>query len=49
VVLYVGAVELLPEAHRRDTSRWVAAATIAGAVAIYLLSVAVGAIGVDAP
>jgi ZIP family zinc transporter len=46
--LYVGAAELLPEAHRRDRSRWVAAATILGAVGIYLFSVAVGAIGVDA-
>ena len=46
--LYVGAAELLPEAHRRDHSRWVALATIAGALGIYLFSVAVGAIGVDA-
>ena len=46
--LYVGAAELLPEAHRRDRSRWVALATIAGALGIYLFSVAVGAIGVDA-
>ncbi|MEZ0241543.1 MAG: ZIP family metal transporter [Chloroflexota bacterium] len=45
--LYVGAAELLPEAHRRDHSRWVALATIAGALAIYLFSVAVGAIGAD--
>lgn len=46
--LYVGAAELLPEAHRRDSSRVVVAATLGGAVAIYLISVAVGAIGVDA-
>jgi zinc transporter, ZIP family len=46
--LYVGAAELLPEAHRRDSSRAVVAATLVGAVAIYLFSVAVGAIGVDA-
>lgn len=46
--LYVGAAELLPEAHRRDRSRWVAAATVAGAVAIYLFSILVGAIGVEA-
>jgi ZIP family zinc transporter len=46
--LYVGAAELLPEAHRRDSSRVVVAATLGGAVAIYLFSVAVGAIGVDA-
>lgn len=45
--LYVGAAELLPEAHRRDSSRWVAVATVAGALAIYLFSVAVGAIGAD--
>ena len=47
--LYVGAAELLPEAHRRDRSRWIVLATLGGAVAIYLFSVAVGAIGVDAP
>ena len=46
--LYVGAAELLPEAHRRDRSRWVAVGTIAGALAIYLFSVAVGALGVEA-
>jgi ZIP family zinc transporter len=46
--LYVGAAELLPEAHRRDSSRWVAVATVAGAVAIYLFSVAVGATGIEA-
>jgi zinc transporter, ZIP family len=47
--LYVGAAELLPEAHRRDRSRWIVLATVGGAVAIYVFSVAVGAIGVDAP
>jgi ZIP family zinc transporter len=47
--LYVGAAELLPEAHRRDRSRWIALATIGGAVAIYVFSFAVGAIGVEAP
>ena len=46
--LYVGAAELLPEAHRRDRRRLVALATILGAVAVYAFSVAVGAIGVDA-
>ena len=46
--LYVGAAELLPEAHRRDRSRLVALATILGAVGVYVFSVAVGAIGVDA-
>ena len=44
--LYVGAAELLPEAHRRDSSRVVVAATLGGALAIYLFSVWVGAIGV---
>ena len=47
--LYVGAAELLPEAHRRDSSRVVVAATLGGALAIYVFSVAVGAIGVNAP
>ena len=47
--LYVGAAELLPEAHRRDSSRVVVAATLGGALAIYLFSVAVGAIGVPVP
>ncbi len=46
--LYVGAAELLPEAHRRDGSRVVVLATLGGAIAIYLFSLAVGAIGVDA-
>ncbi len=47
--LYVGAAELLPEAHRRDGSRAVVLATLGGALAIYLFSMAVGAIGVEAP
>ena len=47
--LYVGAAELLPEAHRRDGSRTVVAATLGGAIAIYFFSMAVGAIGVEAP
>ena len=47
--LYVGAAELLPEAHRRDSSRVVVAATLGGALAIYVFSVAVGAIGVRRP
>jgi zinc transporter, ZIP family len=46
--LYVGAAELLPEAHRRDGSRAVVAATLGGALAIYLFSMAVGVIGVEA-
>lgn len=45
--LYVGAAELLPEAHRRDRSRLVAVATVLSAVGIYLFSLWVGAIGVD--
>ncbi|MBI3749537.1 MAG: ZIP family metal transporter [Chloroflexi bacterium] len=43
--LYVGAAELLPEAHRSNRSRWVAVGTLAGVVAIYLFSVATGAVG----
>ena len=47
--LYVGAAELLPEAHRRGTARaGSSSATLGGAVAIYLFSVAVGAIGIEA-
>jgi ZIP family zinc transporter len=43
--LYVGAAELLPEAHRSDRSRWVVLGTLGGVIAIYLFSVATGAIG----
>ena len=43
--LYVGAAELLPEAHRSDRSRWVVLATLSGVVAIYAFSVWAGAIG----
>jgi ZIP family zinc transporter len=46
--LYVGAAELLPEAHRRGSSWAVVAATLGGAAAILLFSMWVGAIGVDA-
>lgn len=46
--LYVGAAELLPEAHRRGSSRPVVAATLAGAVAIYVFSMVVGAAGIEA-
>ncbi len=46
--LYVGAAELLPEAHRRGGSVVIVAATLGGATAIYLFSSAIGAIGVDA-
>ncbi len=43
--LYIGAAELLPEAHRSDRSRWVVAATIAGVIGIYLVSVLARAVG----
>lgn len=43
--LYIGAAELLPEAHRSDRSRWVVAATIGGVIAIYVFSVWAGAVG----
>ncbi len=43
--LYVGAAELLPEAHRSDRSRWVVLATVGGVVAIYFFSLWAGAIG----
>jgi zinc transporter ZupT len=43
--LYIGAAELLPEAHRNDRSMWVVGATLAGVAAIYLFSVWAGAIG----
>jgi zinc transporter, ZIP family len=43
--LYIGAAELLPEAHRSDRSRWVVAATLAGVIAIYAFSLFAGAVG----
>ncbi len=43
--LYVGAAELLPEAHRSNRSRWLVVGTFAGVVAIYLFSVLAGTIG----
>ncbi len=43
--LYIGAAELLPEAHRSDRSRWVVAATLAGVGAIYAFSIFAGAVG----
>lgn len=43
--LYVGAAELLPEAHRSNRSRWLVVGTLAGVVAIYAFSVWAGAIG----
>lgn len=42
--LYVGAAELLPEAHRSNRSRWLVVGTLGGVVAIYLFSIAAGAI-----
>ena len=43
--LYIGAAELLPEAHRSDRSSRVVIATLAGVVAIYLFSLFAGALG----
>ena len=43
--LYIGAAELLPEAHRSDRSRWIVLATLAGVAAIYAFSVWAGAVG----
>jgi ZIP family zinc transporter len=43
--LYIGAAELLPEAHRNDRSRWVVAATVGGVVAIYFFSLFATAVG----
>ena len=37
--LYVGAAELLPEAHRNEGSRWVIAATLAGVAVMLFMSV----------
>lgn len=44
--LYVGAAELLPEAHRRDGSRFIVLATLAGVAVIYAFSIWVGSVGV---
>ncbi len=44
--LYIGAAELLPEAHRADRSRVVVFATLAGVVAIWTFSLATGALGI---
>ncbi|MCA1570649.1 MAG: ZIP family metal transporter [Chloroflexi bacterium] len=43
--LYIGAAELLPEAHRSDRSRWVVVATLAGVAAIYAFSAFADAVG----
>lgn len=43
--LYIGAAELLPEAHRADRSNWVVLATIGGVMAIYLFSQFARAVG----
>jgi ZIP family zinc transporter len=43
--LYIGAAELLPEAHRSDRSRVIVLATLSGVIAIYLLSWWAGVVG----
>jgi zinc transporter ZupT len=43
--LYIGAAELLPEAHRADRSSWVVIGTLVGVGAIYALSVVTGVVG----
>jgi len=43
--LYIGAAELLPEAHRNDRSRWVVVATLTGVAAIYAFSLFARAVG----
>jgi ZIP family zinc transporter len=43
--LYIGAAELLPEAHRSDRSTWVIVATLIGAAAIYAFSAWAGVVG----
>ena len=43
--LYIGAAELLPEAHRSDRSSRVVAATLAGVLAIYLFSLFAASMG----
>ena len=43
--LYIGAAELLPEAHRAERSRWLVLATLGGVATIYLFSVWAGAVG----
>jgi len=43
--LYIGAAELLPEAHRNDRSRWVVGATFVGVAAIYAFSIFAEAVG----
>jgi zinc transporter ZupT len=43
--LYIGAAELLPEAHRSDRSRWIVVGTLLGVAGIYLFSLFAGAIG----
>jgi ZIP family zinc transporter len=43
--LYIGAAELLPEAHRANRSRWIVLGTLGGVLAIYLFSLGAGAVG----
>jgi ZIP family zinc transporter len=45
--LYVGAAELLPEAHRADRSRLLVLATLAGVAGIYAFSVWARAVGAE--
>lgn len=45
--LYIGAAELLPEAHRSDRSRWVVVATLTGVAMIYAFSAFAAAVGGD--
>lgn len=42
--LYIGAAELLPEAHRSTRSRWLVLGTFGGVIAIYVFSLWSGAI-----
>jgi ZIP family zinc transporter len=42
--LYIGAAELLPEAHRNDRSSRVVLATLLGVAAIYVFSVIAGVV-----
>jgi len=43
--LYIGAAELLPEAHRSGRSQWVVIATLGGVAAIYAFSMFATAVG----
>lgn len=43
--LYIGAAELLPEAHRSGRSQWIVVATLAGVAAVYAFSAFAGMVG----